>query len=178
MMQNEKGKNPFIGYEYKKILVDKERLSMYLNCYENFGWVADENIVNGNEHSRQMTVQMKRDRKLVNRIELTRLQQHFEACANEIEMLEKSKMSMATIGTLIVGIIGTAFMAGSTFAVTHEPPIIWLCIILAVPGLVGWILPYFLYHFIYQKRTKKVQHLIEVKQEELYKICEKGHSLL
>lgn len=177
MAQNEKGKSPFIGYEYKKIMVDKEQVSMYLDCYENFGWFADEKIESGGRHS-QTTIQMKRDRKLINRTELTRLQQHFEACANEIEALEKSKVSVATVWSLIVGVIGTAFIAGSTFAVTHEPPVIWLCIVLAVPGLIGWILPYFLYHFMYRKRTKKIQPLIEAKQEELYEICEKGHSLL
>lgn len=178
MAENDKERNPFVGYEYKKILVDKEKASMYLDCYENFGWAADENAAGKSGHSRQITVQMKRDRKLVNRMELTRLQQHFEACANEIETLEKSKVTVATVWALIMGVIGTAFMAGSTFAVTHEPPVIWLCIVLAVPGLAGWILPYFLYHFMYRKRTKKVQHLIEEKQEELYEICEKGHSLL
>lgn len=90
---------------------------------------------------------------------------------------EKSKV---TVWALIVRVIGTAFMASSTFAVTNEPPAIWLCIVLAIPGLAGWILPCFLYHFMYRKQTKKVQHLIEEKQEELYEICEKGdcqHSL-
>ena len=121
---------------------------------------------------------MKRDRKLINRVELTRLQKHFEACANEIETLEKSKTSTAAVCALVVGVLGTVFMAGSTFAVTHEPPVIWLCAVLAVPGFAGWLLPYFLYRFMIRKRTKKVFPLIEAKREEIYEICEKGHSLL
>lgn len=177
MMQVETGNPPFIGYEYKKMIVDKEQASMYLDCYKNFGWLADENIAGGSGRS-QIAIQMKRDRKLVNRMELIRLQHHFEACSNEIEMLEKSKVSAAAMWAIMVGVIGTAFMAGSTFAVTHEPPVIWLCVVLALPGLGGWILPYFLYHIMYRKQTKKVQHLIEGKQEELYELCEKGHSLL
>ena len=111
-------------------------------------------------------------------MELTRLQRHFEACAKEIEALEKSKTSVASIWAFIVGFIGTAFMAGSTFAVTHEPPMILLCILLAVPGFIGWALPYFLYHHIVVKQTKKIQPMIEAKQDEIYDICEKGHSLL
>ncbi|MBU9738087.1 hypothetical protein [Diplocloster agilis] len=176
-MQVEKGKKPFVGYEYKKITVNKNAVSMYLDCYKNFGWFTDENVANESGNS-QITVQMKRDRKLINRVELTRLQKHFEACANEIETLEKSKTSTAAVCALVVGVIGTGFMAGSTFAVTHEPPVIWLCAVLAVPGFAGWLLPYFLYRFMIRKRTKKVFPLIEAKREEIYEICEKGHSLL
>ncbi len=170
-------KNSFVGYEYKKIIVDKAQASMYLDCYENFGWFADENVT-GKKGQSQIEIQLKRDRKLINRTELTRLQQHFEACAKEITVLEKSKSSAATLWALIVGMTGTVFMAGSTFAITHEPPIIWLCVVLAIPGFVGWISPYFLYRFVYRKQTKKVQKFINEKQEELYEICEKGHSLL
>lgn len=177
MAQIEKEEKPFIGYEYKKFTANRERAAMYLDCYGNFGWLADGNIVSGDRHS-QIVIEMKRDRTLENKIELTRLQQHFEACVNEIETLEKSKASAAAMWAFTVGIIGTALMAGSALAVTLEPPVIWLCIVLAVPGLAGWILPHFLYHMIYQKRTKKVQHLIEAKKEELYIICGKGRSFL
>lgn len=69
-------------------------------------------------------------------------------------------------------------MAGSTFAVVHETPIIWLCILLAIPGFIGWILPWFLYQRIRKKQTENLQPLIEAKQEEIYEICEKGNSLL
>lgn len=167
----------FVGYEYKEITAPTNKISLYMDCYESFGWQADANIstVSGLHHT---TLRMKRDRKIVNKMELTRLQNHFEACAKEIETLEKSKTSVASIWAFIVGIIGTAFMAGSTFAVTHEPPMILLCILLAVPGLIGWALPYFLYRRIAASQIKKIQPLIEAKQEEIYTICEKGHSLL
>jgi hypothetical protein len=77
-----------------------------------------------------------------------------------------------------VGITGTVFMAGSVFAVTAAPPMIVLCIILAVPAIVGWILPCFIYKNIVRKRTEKVTLLIEEKQDEVYEICEKGNKLL
>ena len=167
----------FVGYEYKEITVPTDLISLYMDCYENFGWQADANIptVSGMRHT---TLRMKRDRKIVNKMELTRLQRHFEACAMEIETLEKSKTTAASIWALVAGIIGTAFMAGSTFAVTHEPPMVLLCILLAVPGIIGWILPYFIYRRILVRQTKKVQSMIEAKQDEIYEICEKGHSLL
>ena len=92
-----------------------------------------------------MTLRLKRDRKIVNKTELTRLQRNFEACVREIQSLENSKTSKATIWALAAGVIGTAFIACSTFAVTADPPKILLCIIFAIPGFLGWILPYFLY---------------------------------
>ena len=167
----------FVGYEYKEITAPTDRISLYIDCYENFGWQADDNITAVSK-MRQTTLRMKRERKIVNKMELTRLQRHFEACAKGIETLEKSTTSVASIWAFMVGIIGTAFMAGSTFAVTHEPPMILLCILLAVPGLIGWVLPYFLYRCLVVKRTKKIQPMIEAKQDEIYDICEKGYSLL
>lgn len=169
--------NIFVGYEYKEINVSREKASFYLDCYQNFGWLPDENAVYSNKPN-QSAIRLKRNRKIINKMELTRLQRNFEACANEITLLEKSKTSVATIWALVVAIIGTAFMAGSTFAVTTQPPIIWLCVLLAIPGIIGWILPYFLYQYVVKKQTIKIQPLIEAKYDEIYKICEKGYSLL
>lgn len=170
-------KRNFVGYEYKEITVDSEYASMYLDCYENFGWIIDENrpVTNGPSHT---TIYLKRDRHIINHAELTRLQRHFEACANEVRTLERSKASAATMWSLIVGIIGTAFMSGSVFAVTHEPPMILLCILLAIPAFLGWILPFPVYKKIYEKRSRKIEMLIAAKQDEIDEICEKGYSLL
>ncbi|MBO5146132.1 MAG: hypothetical protein J6C19_11470 [Lachnospiraceae bacterium] len=93
-------------------------------------------------------------------------------------MLEKSKTSAATIYALIVGILGTAFMAGATFAVMAEAPHVFLCILLAIPGFAGWILSYFVYKRMVRKQIKKATPLIEEKYDEIYEICEKGNRLL
>lgn len=175
MNQEEKS---FIGYEYKEITVDAGQVSMFLDGYENFGWIADEQLSGRGATSGQITLRMKRDRKIINKMELTRLQRNFEACALDLKKLEKAKTSAATIWALAVGIAGTVFMAGSTFAVTHEPPVIWLCILLAIPGIIGWILPYFVYHRVLQKQEERIEPLKEQKLEEIYEVCEKGHSLL
>ena len=44
--------------------------------------------------------------------------------------------------------------------------------------IIGWILPYFIYRKVAKKQTEKLQPLIEEKLEEIYQVCEKGHSLL
>ena len=172
-----KGGSNFVGYEYKEIMASSEKASMLLDGYMNFGWTPDENI----QPSRilgTVSIKLKRDRKILNKAELTRLQRHFEACINEIEKLEASKTQSATIWAIVIGIIGSAFLAGSVFAVTATPSIIWLCILLGIPGLIGWALPYFVFKRQIQKNAEKITPLIEQKYDEIYEICEKGSKLL
>ena len=175
-----------------EIKADCTRASMYIDGYANFGWEQDENLstaymqsmphVRNNaalsRNGESVLLHFKRDRKIMNKAELTRLQRNFEDCMRQIETLEKSKMSLAKTVSISVGVAGTIFMAGSTFAVTASPPIIWLCVLLAIPGFAGWILPYFFYKAIVSKRTEIVNPLIEDKYDEAYEICEKGSRLL
>lgn len=182
MIQEKKQKN-YVGYEYKEIAADNCLVSLLLDGYENFGWEVKECLpeggIGGKAGGGQKTViRLRRDRKIINKMELTRLQRNFEACVTEIRTLEKSRTSAATAYAIIFGVIGTAFMAGSVFAVTAQPPLIVLSIILAVPGFAGWILPYFLYRKIQEKQTEKITPLIEAKYDEIYEICEKGNKLL
>lgn len=178
-----RGQKDYVGYEYKEITAEESMVPLLLDSYENFGWQLNENLtesaVGGKAGSiSKKIIRLKRDRKIVNKAELTRLQRNFEACVTQIQTLEKRKTSAATVWALVIGIIGTAFMAGATFAVTAQPPDIVLCIILAVPGFIGWILPYFLYKKIRGKETEKITPLIEAKYDEIYEICGKGNKLL
>lgn len=184
MEHMENKKKEFVAYEYKEISADMNQISFLLDAYENFGWEADGNIhespetVHNPHQQKKAVLHLKRNRKIINKMELTRLQRNFEACVDEIATLEKSKTSKATVYALAIGIVGTAFMAGSTFAVTAQPPRILLCILLAIPGFIGWILPYFVYKKVVGKQTEKAEALIEEKYDEIYAICEKGNRLL
>jgi len=170
------GKN-YVGYDYKTITVDGEKASMYTDAYENFGWIPDESAP-AKQFAGVVTLKLKRDRKILNKTELTRLQQHFEACMDEIAAHENSKTIRATIYSIIIGLVGTAFLAGSVFAVTAEPPMILLCVLLGVPGLIGWAAAYPLYNFFINKRAAEVMPLIEKKYDEVHEICEKGSALV
>ncbi|MDE5679279.1 MAG: hypothetical protein K2I01_02440 [Lachnospiraceae bacterium] len=184
MGETEKRQKDFVGYEYKEVTAEGSRLSFLLDGYENFGWKPDERLMENGQgrevlaQTKKATLWLKRDRKIINKMELTRLQRNFEACVDEIDKLEKEKTSAAAMYALALGIIGTAFMAGATFAVTAQPPHIILCIILAVPGFLGWILPCFLYKQVQKKQTEKLTPLIEAKYDEIYELCEKGNRLL
>lgn len=163
----------YIGYEYRELNAQSDRVSLYLDAYLSFGWVPDENVPQTGSR-----IRLKRDRKIINKMELTRLQRHFEACMQDIRALERAKFNRATMVAIIVGVVGTAFLAGSVFAVTHTPPIIWLTILLGVPGLVGWTLPVLLYRALLRRDAAKMAPLIEAKYDEIYEICEKGNRLL
>lgn len=167
----------FAMYEYKEVNVSSSQASFYLDCYENFGWLADEHFAPQNVNEK-LILKLKRNRKIANKAELTRLQRNFEADLREIEALENSKTTLATMLSLIVGILGTACMAGVVFAVTAEPPVVWLCVLLAIPAFAGWILPYFIFRTVKVRKTEQVTPYIEKKYDEIYEICEKGHSLL
>ena len=188
MDEIEKKQKEFVGYEYKEVIADISTASFIFDGYEYFGWELDKKL-NGNiygnpvenirsPYQKKIVIRLKRNRKILNKMELTRLQRNFEACINEIEELEKSKTSTATVYALVIGILGTAFMAGSVFAVTAQSPNIILCILLAIPGFIGWITPYFVYKEMVKRQTGKVTQLIEEKYDEIYKICERGNKLL
>ncbi|MGM9607633.1 MAG: hypothetical protein ACI3XJ_09040 [Oscillospiraceae bacterium] len=177
MSEITKSARDFVGYEYKELTAPRDQFSLYLDSYENFGWAPDGNTP---PHSRNgmITVTLKRDRRIVNKAELTRLQRNFDTCAGEIQALERSKTSGPLMLALTIGLIGTAFMALSVFAVTAQPPHILACILLAVPAFAGWIAPVFIYRNRAQRKAAKINPLIEEKLEEAYRLCERGHQLL
>ena len=165
----------YIGYEYKEVTVDRDKEGVYADGYPNFGWKLE-----GNTDSifglSTVSLKFKRDRKIFNKAELTRLQRQFESNVDEIEKLEKSKTHTAFITALAIGLFGTAFMAGATFAFLAA--MIPLCIVLAVPAFIGWAVPYFSFIKIKNKRIQTVTPLIEQQYDAIYEVCEKAHSLL
>lgn len=168
-------KKDFMGYEYRNITVKKTMQAVYADSFGNFGWIA-EGIGDTVGKVDSVVMKFKRDRKIRNKSELTRLQRQFEACTAEIVSLERSKVTKAAGIAYAVGVIGCAFMAGSVFAVTAGN--IPLCVILAVPGFLGWIAPYLLFRSINAKKTEAVTPLIDQKYDELYSVCEKANALL
>lgn len=168
---------PYVQYEYLNVSATADNAPLLLDCYENFGWTQDERHFLS-DTGRTVTLHLKRDRKIINRMELTRLQRNFEGCLQEIKLLERSRKQLASIWAAVLAIIGTAFMAGAVFAVTNDPPLYPLMVLLAVPGFAGWVLPYFIYHRLFARQHRKVQPLIDAKYQEIDQLCEKGHALL
>ena len=173
-METNKG-NGFIGYEYMEVAADRQMEAVYADSYPSFGWRLDActPCVQG---LTRVTMKFKRDRKIRNKAELTRLQRQFESGAAEIAALEKSKTLGASAAAFLIGIVGTAFMAGSVFS--YLAGMLPLCILLAVPAFAGWILPTFCYAGLRRRRAAKVGPLIDRQYETIYAVCEKASALL
>lgn len=164
----------YIGYEHQSLTVSGRMLALYTDNYQYFGWELEEKsrpLPGVNKY----LLGFKRNWKIINKVELTRLQRQFDSHIREIERMEQSKFVFASMAAYTIGIIGSAFMAGAVFA--YLAGIIPLCIVLAVPGILGWIVPFWCYRFMQKKKAAEVQPFIERKYEELYAVCERAHAL-
>lgn len=167
----------FESYDYLKVPVDAELVSQYLDGYSCFGWKPDDNV-HPEKVGSKVQLHLKRSRNIPNKTELIRLQQHYEACMAEIAILEASKASVPVMVSLTCGLVGCAFMAGSVFAVTADRPVIWLTVLLGIPGFALWGGAYFGYKIAGQRRTARVAPLIEAKFDEACQVCEKAQQIL
>lgn len=165
----------FVGYEYAEVTVKRQRESIYTDNYRNFGWELERSST-PSKGSTFVTLKFKRDRKLRNKAELSRLQYQFDHIMDSVKMLERSKILKAATWAYIIGVLGTAFMAGSVFAVTSGQ--ITLCVVLAIPGLIGWIAPYWVYRSINHRKTDELNPIIDEKYDELYELCDQANNLL
>ena len=87
-------------------------------------------------------------------------------------------LDLTALQEQLMGLAGTVFMGGSTFAITAAEPIVWLCAVLAVPGFILWGAAYPLYRYVQKRRAQEVQPLVEGKLDEMYEVCEKASRLL
>lgn len=167
--------NKFVGYEYMDVSVTRGIESLWTDSYANFGWSIEESSsdVRGTNF---VNLKFKRDNKIRNKVELTRLQRQFEGCAKKIGNLESSKNIGASAFAYGFGILGTASIALSVFS--YLGGMLTLSIIFAITGFLGLILPYFGYFIIRNKKTENVSPLIDEQYEIIYNTCEKANRLL
>ncbi len=174
----------FVAYEYLSLNVKADKEPLYIDCYENFGWELVNNTalvdredyylnssVNGN---RLVNLKFKRDRKIKNKIKLMSLQRKMEAALEEIGRLERQPEISAVIWALSIGLVGTAFMAGSVFAIIATKPLYVLCVILGIIGFIGWGLGFYMYNKVKKEKRSENTSLIEEQYNILYDCCEEG----
>lgn len=183
MLEMNRNAQAYVAYEYKEATVDLKRASEYLDGYESFGWELDDAYEAHASYAGMpvreslISLHLRRDRRIVNRMELTRLQRQFEACMKEIHTLEGLKDIHATICSLCTGVVGLALLFCATFTAITSKALTWLSILLAIPGIICCALAYPIYGRTYQRREREVESLLDAKREEICTICEKGHRL-
>jgi hypothetical protein len=172
MCENSMKENKFIMNEYLEVNVKRDLVQLCSDCYHTLGWT----IINTSTGIDSVRLKMQRDRKIKNRAALCDLQRKCEDAFNSIEKLESSKTGKAMSASLGIGIAGTVFMTGSVFA--YLASMIPLCVILAIPGFIGWGLPYFLYKKFLKESTERINPLIDRNYDIIYEMCEKASQLI
>ena len=171
---NDTTKKDFIGYEYKDISVKTKYESLYIDGYNNFGWNLED--IRPSRNYAEIVLKLKRDRKIRNKTELTRLQRQFDACAAEINKMENSKLFLPNAAAYGLGLVGCALMTGAVFSFLGG--MIALSILAGIPAIAAWVAPNFLYNHLLHKKSLEIDPLIEEKYDEIYEVCEKANSLL
>ncbi len=177
-------KEQFIGYEYKDVTARSSMVPITIDGYESFGWELTEqskiqqekNASRANlpQHER---LRFRRDRHITNRVELTRLERNLEAVLDEIERLEDKKTIRGTMASIILGLVGCGFLAAGLMAYLSDASYVMLMVILAIPGFLCWVFPYFVYQKIRKLDTERLDPIIDGKYEEIYDLCKRGHEL-
>lgn len=165
----------YVRYEYQEQTVNGHMLALYSDSYPSFGWEIEGKsrpLAGVNRY----TLMLKRNRHMANRTELTRLQRQLDSYVKDIENMENAKVLVAASIAYSVGLVGTAFMAGAVFAYIggFRP----LCILLAIPGSICWIVSYLCYMAVGKRKAVQTQPFIEQKYEDICGICERAHALL
>jgi len=171
-MQENNVSNKFMMNEYIDVNVNQKLVQLCCDCYKELGWT----IINTSNSMDSIKMKMQRDRKIKNRAALCDLQRKCESAFTSIEKLERTKTLKAMAMSLGIGIVGTAFMAGSVFA--YLAAMIPLCVLLAIPAFVGWALPYFIYKKIFIETSAKVSVMIDHNYDVIYDSCEKARHLI
>lgn len=197
--------NQYIGYEYKQITVSTRMESLWKDSMESFGWQAEKSEpkvvkrlplalwimaaplsllpwrpfqkqLSDHVSDNEVEVTFKRDRKIFHRQELNQLEARFEHCARSIESMNETKGMTASVAASTVGLLGTACMAVSTFA--YLAGMTPAFVIAAIPGFLGWIIPFFLYQHMKAAKERAIEPKIEEQKENIYEICKSGSDLL
>jgi hypothetical protein len=171
MSETKMNENKFVMNEYLEVNVKQDLIQLCGDCYHALGWT----IINTSAGIGSVKLKLQRDRKIKNRVALCDLQRKCEDAFSAIEKLESSKTTKAMAVSLGVGIAGTVFMAGSVFA--YLAFMIPVCVILAIPGFIGWGLPYFFYKKFIMESTERVSPMIDRNYDVIYEACEKASKL-
>lgn len=175
MNEYKKDEKGVVGCEHSEVTISQSMESVYVDGYQNFGWELEGSAVPvGGVYS--VILKFKRDHTHRRTPELTRLQRQFDSCVSEIVAMERSKGIGASAVAYIIGVLGTACMAGAVFS--YLGGLIPLMILLAIPGLAGWVIPYFCYIAIRKKKSDQLDPLIDKKYDEIYAVCEKANRIL
>lgn len=167
----------FIAYEYATKVAKASEQTRMCDIYESFGWEITSIKPSAID---DVTISMKRDRKIAHKSELARLERQAIECYESIKALEKSKTKTANIFAYSFGTASAlVFGGGMSLCMTVAgATAIAGGIVLGVVGLVMATINAVVYPKIVAKKTQKVLPVIDQREEQLANILEQGNDLL
>lgn len=168
----------FTAYEYKTKTVKAKDQTRVIDLYEAFGWEVTSTTPN---YVDNVTISLKRDRKLKHKQELNKLERQAEETLENINGLHRAKTMGASIFGYTFGSVATLVFGGGmclTMLGGNSLPSFVGGIVLGIVGIALSGINYLIYKKIVQKKTKEILPVIDQTEEKLANILEKGNDLL
>ena len=175
-MENQKA----ITYDYKTVRVNRTMEAMLTDAYQNLGWeltnttMAEGSLTNVN-------VSFKRNRKIENKMELTKLQEKVDNILANIENLQTKKKNAGVVEGISTGVVGALiFGGGMSMSMLNTASVgllvggIAVGIVGIAVGLLGWLV----FKKINKKKNTKIQPILESEFDKLADVCEQAHGLI
>lgn len=163
-----------IDIELIKLMIDREKLDIYIHFYQQFGWVI-ENHYPQDKQSKLIQLTMKRDCHYAKNEQLNVLQYEGEQLIQNIENLENSKHIRPLSLSISLGLVGVILIVWSIRFFIQENRVLF--IVFGLLGLIGCIFPLIGYEHILKKQIKKAKPVIELKNEHLLNIYRQARKL-
>lgn len=165
----------YVPYEYLTVRTTAQQEPLTRDTYHSLGWTLEDRVQAVPTQS-GVTLKFKRDRRIENRSVMSELQREAEQSLASIAALERSKGARAMAASLVVGIVGSGFLAGAVFAIMAGAVV--LSIPLGALGLIGWVLGYLAHGKVRASTTARVAPQIDREYENLYSIGERADRIL
>ncbi|HEY0188518.1 MAG TPA: hypothetical protein VGC67_13590 [Cellulomonas sp.] len=165
----------FIAYEYTTVQTSRDLESLYRDTYVGFGWIV-EGYGSSIPGAPGVTLKLKRDRHIHNRAAVVALQRRAEQALAEIARLERSKSVVATGTSITIGIVGSAFLAGSVFSLDAGATI--ASIALGAVGLIAWVAGYVAHGRVRARQIARLTGPIDAQYDIVYQAGEEAARLL
>ena len=179
----------FIAYDYLSLDVPINKEQLYIDCYQSFGWILvsynpistmqDYYINNHNINIEKLVnIKFKRDRKIKNKVKLLTLQRNMEISLKKLNQLERQPELIGIMYSMTIGIIGTIFSIFSILSITANTPLYIPFVLNGIIGIIGLVLPYFVYNKSKIKKQEQNKILIEGQLNHIYDSCEEANNLI
>ncbi len=168
----------FVSYEYRTKTVKAKDQTRAIDMYEAFGW---EITATSPTYIDNVTLSLKRDRKMKHKQELIKLERQAEDTFETINGLHRAKTLGASIFAYIFGVIASLLLGGGICLVMllgNSIPALVGGIVLGIIGIALCGVNYVIYTQMVAKKTKQLLPVIDDNEDKLANILEKGDELL